>query len=93
MLENSLLKVGPTSNDPAEIRRRNFLRWVAVSTGGVVASQFTACGGGSDMTSESATALAEPTVLRSSNGIVSLDLIAEYKSQKVTLVMADNSNA
>ena len=95
MLENSLLEVDPLGNDSAEMGRRNFLRWVAVSTGGVIATQLTACGsgGGSDSTPASATTLTEPTVLRSSNGNVSLDLIAEYSSQKVTLATADSGNS
>lgn len=96
MLQNSLLAdIHSTGNESTEMGRRDFLRWVAVSAGGVVATQLTACGGGgsSDSASTTATTLTEPAVLRSSNGLVSLDLIAEYSTQKITLGMADNSNA
>lgn len=95
MIENSLLSdLDPAGNEAKELERRNFLRWVAVSAGGVVATQLAACGGGSssDSASTSATTLIEPAVLRSSNGLVSLDLIAEYATQKITLGMADSSN-
>lgn len=93
MSENSFsIEFDSMSKDVAEVGRRDFLRWVAVSVGGVVATQLTACGGGSGATLTSTTTLAEPEVLRSSNGLVSLDLIAEYSSQKVTLGTADNSN-
>ncbi len=93
MIKNSLLSnPHPSSDDEDEMGRRDFLRWVAVSAGGVVATQLTACGGGSDSASASSTTLAEPAVLRSSNGLVSMDLIAEYSSQSITLGNANNSN-
>lgn len=94
MIENSLLSnLDPASNKATEMERRDFLRWVVVSAGGIVATQLTACGGSSsDAASTSATTLTEPAVLRSSNGLVSMDLIAEYSSQPITLGAADNSN-
>ena len=73
-----------------ESGRRDFLRWIAVSAGGVMTSQLFGCGG-SNSTSSSTT-LTEPAVLRSSNGLLSMDLIAEYSSQPITLGTADNSN-
>jgi FtsP/CotA-like multicopper oxidase with cupredoxin domain len=92
MIKNSLLSdPNSASHEATENGRRDFLRWVAVATGGVVVSQLGACGGGSGSSSAS-TALTEPAVLRSSNGLVSLDLVAEYSSQPITLGAADSSN-
>lgn len=82
------------NDDLAQSGRRDFLRWVAISAGGVVATQLVACGAGgeSSTSSASSTTLTEPVALRSANGLVSLDLIAEYSSQSVTVGAADNSN-
>lgn len=75
-----------------EFSRRDFLRWVAISAGGVVATQLVGCGGGSSSTAASDT-LSEPPTLRSSNGVLSMDLIADYSSQPIELGTAANSNA
>ena len=74
-----------------EFSRRDFLRWVAITAGGVVATQLVGCGGGSSSTATSDT-LSEPPTLRSSNGVLSMDLIADYSSQPIELGTAANSN-
>lgn len=74
-----------------EFSRRHFLRWVAISAGGFVASQLTGCGDGSSATSITPQ-LSEPPVLRSSNGLLSMDLVAAYTYQPMTLAVDRNSN-
>lgn len=77
----------------SEFSRRDFLRWVAVSAGGVVATQLVGCGGSANSTATINDTLSEPPTLRSSNGVLSMDLIADYSSQPISLGTADNSNA
>ena len=68
-----------------EFSRRDFLRWVTVSAGSIVATQLIGCGGGTSSTAPSDTMLSEPPTLRPTNGVLTMDLIAEYSSQPIAL--------
>lgn len=75
-----------------EFSRRHFLRWMTVSAGSIVATQLIGCGGGTSSTATSDTMLSEPTTLRPTNGVLTMDLVAEYAYQPIALGTAANSN-
>jgi FtsP/CotA-like multicopper oxidase with cupredoxin domain len=66
--------------------RRQFLRWGAFATAGAVSSQLPACAVGGTLDT-----LREPMSLSSSNGVVSLDLVADYVSERIPLALAPNA--
>jgi len=66
--------------------RRQFLRWGAFATAGAVSSQLPGCAVGGTLDT-----LREPMSLSSSNGVVSLDLVADYVSERIPLALAPNA--
>ncbi len=84
-----------SSMEHLENPRRDFLRWMAVAAGGSVLTQFSGCGGGSSSSSTggSSNAYVEPVTIRSTNRLLTMDLIAEYSAQPIAVGAVNNSGS
>ena len=75
---------GEPGSVPAVHSRREFLSWSLLAASGSVAAQLTGCGTSGD----TADSLREPLTMRPVNGVISLDVVADYVSQPIALALA-----
>lgn len=69
---------------PEAPSRRDFLSWSLLAASGSVAAQMAGCGSSSDPSDT----LREPSTLRPINGVLSMDVVADYASQPIALALA-----